>query len=391
MAKNNQICINMKPVYVTFVFDRKKVASSKREGAVEIRLTQARRTLYYNTGVRLLARQWHNGQVVGRADSIELQAQLDSQLQHVRKHIASMVQEDDLDLDTLLSRLREDQREELSFLDFAMQRTEIRCYGKSKDSRERYERFIKFLIGFGRIDTFSDVTEKAILDMEALLEKRKMKPSSRWSNYHRILNSFIIDAIDAGYMKKNPYKWLHIDKNKSKGGLGKYLTIEEFRRLENLHVIIPHLEKVRDLFVFQTYTCLSYTDLMKFDANLIYKVEGQPVYTAKRKKNGQEFTFLILPKAMKILEKYDKKLPVISNVKYNEYLKALALMGGIDKPISSHWARHTGATMLLNEGGLDMEVVAKVLGHSSTKITRQVYAKMLDDTIVKAMMKLQNK
>ena len=35
--------------------------------------------------------------------------------------------------------------------------------------------------------------------------------------------------------------------------------------------------------------------------------------------------------------------------------------------------------------GVDMEVVAKVLGHSSTKITRQVYAKLLDETVVDAM------
>ena len=102
-----------------------------------------------------------------------------------------------------------------------------------------------------------------------------------------------------------------------------------------------------------------------------------------------EFTFLILPPAMAVLKRYKNRLPIISNVKYNEYLKVVALMGGIDKPVSSHWARHTGATLLLNDGGLPMEVVSKVLGHSSTKITRQVYAKLLDETVVKAMKKVK--
>ena len=119
-------------------------------------------------------------------------------------------------------------------------------------------------------------------------------------------------------------------------------------------------------------------------------MSGHPVYTSHRGKTGQEFTFLVLPQAMEILRRYHNRLPLISNVKYNQYLKALALMGGIDKPISSHWARHTGATMLLNEGKLDMEVVAKILGHSSTKITRKVYAKLLDQTVVKAMMKVKS-
>ena len=60
---------------------------------------------------------------------------------------------------------------------------------------------------------------------------------------------------------------------------------------------------------------------------------------------------------------------------------------GIEKPISSHWARHTGATLLLNEG-IDMKIVAKICGHSSMKITEQVYAKLLDETVVEAVKKL---
>jgi site-specific recombinase XerD len=74
----------------------------------------------------------------------------------------------------------------------------------------------------------------------------------------------------------------------------------------------------------------------------------------------------------------------MTNQKYNEYIKALAGSAKIDKPVSSHWARHTGATMMLN-AGVNMEVVAKILGHSSTKITRRVYAKLLDETVTDAM------
>ena len=75
-------------------------------------------------------------------------------------------------------------------------------------------------------------------------------------------------------------------------------------------------------------------------------------------------------------------------MKYNEYLKIVAQTAGIDKPVSSHWARHTGATLLLNEG-VPMQIVSKICGHSSTKITEQVYAKLLDETVVDAISKLQ--
>lgn len=77
-------------------------------------------------------------------------------------------------------------------------------------------------------------------------------------------------------------------------------------------------------------------------------------------------------------------------MKYNQYLKLVAQAAGIDKQVSTHYARHTGATLLLNAGVL-MKIVSKICGHSSTKITEQVYAKLLDETVVEAIKKLQNK
>jgi site-specific recombinase XerD len=117
---------------------------------------------------------------------------------------------------------------------------------------------------------------------------------------------------------------------------------------------------------------------------MVEDVQGTKVYVGQRKKTSKTFTIPLLTPALKILEKYNNQLPLISNVKYNEYLKIVAQAAGIDKPLSSHWARHTGATMLLNDG-VDMKIVSKICGHSSTRITEQVYAKLLDETVVKAL------
>lgn len=115
------------------------------------------------------------------------------------------------------------------------------------------------------------------------------------------------------------------------------------------------------------------------------------VYVGNRAKTKQTFTIPLLSPALAVLKKYQNKLPVISNVKYNEYLKVIAQAAGIDKPVSSHWARHTGATLLLNESGMDLKTVAKICGHSSFKITEQVYANMLDDTVVDKMAAYEKK
>lgn len=129
---------------------------------------------------------------------------------------------------------------------------------------------------------------------------------------------------------------------------------------------------------------MSYSDLKKFDASKIVKVKGMKVYTGKRLKTGKPFTIPLLPPALKILSIYNNVLPIISNVKYNDYLKVVAQATGIDKPISSHWARHTGATLLLNKG-IDIKIVSRICGHSSIKVTEQIYAKLLDETVVKSM------
>lgn len=381
----------MKPIYIKVVFDRKKKASARREGSIEIRLTQMKRSAYFVTGIRLLPKNWHDGQIVHRVDAAELQQTLDLMVKHIRQTINEQMEAGTCTLDSVMAVVRQKEKGELSFLDFCQQRAEVRCYGRSADSRERYERFLRYLLQFGRIEKFADITDENILELDSHLAATGMKPYSKWQNYHRFLNSFILDAIDAGFLTRNPYRWLHIEKEKDLGGISKFLTLEEFEKIRDMALPTACLRRVRDLFVFQTYTCLSYVDLAAFDAGQIYDVSGHPVYTANRGKTGQEFTFMVLPQAMEILKRYNNKLPLISNVKYNQYLKALALMGGIDKPISSHWARHTGATMLLNEGKMEMEVVAKILGHSSTKITRKVYAKLLDETVVKAMSKMEKK
>lgn len=380
----------MKPIYIKLVFDRKKRSTATTPGAVEVRLTQDRRVLYFATGVRLLPRQWHDGQVVRRVDSAELQQQLDLLVKHIRQIINRLTEDGACSIDAVIAELRSRDHAELSFLDFAESRAKVRSYGKSEDSRERYERFLRWLTAYGEITYFSDIDDAHILAMDERLSATGMKPYSKWNNYHRFMNSFILDAIDAGYLQRNPYRWLKIEKEKSRGGLGKYLTMEELARIRALRPSTDSLCRVRDLFLFQTYTCLSYSDLATFDANKIIMINKHPCYTSSRAKTSKTFTFLILPQAMEILERYGRKLPIISNVKYNEYLKALALMADIDKPISSHWARHTGATFLLNEG-LSMEIVSKVLGHSSTKITREVYAKLLDETVIKAMAKIKMK
>jgi site-specific recombinase XerD len=75
---------------------------------------------------------------------------------------------------------------------------------------------------------------------------------------------------------------------------------------------------------------------------------------------------------------------VLSNQKMNSYLKEIADVCGINKPIAFHIARHTFATTVTLLNGVPIESVSKMLGHTNIETT-QHYAKILD--IIMALLK----
>lgn len=375
---------------ITLVYDRRKKASSTKKSSVEIRITYDGKQKYISTGVMLFPYQWKNGKIINCQDALQISQALDKLLTNVRQVILEMIEEDNIDIfaiQKIIERKKERKNLQLSFTLFCRQRSEIRKYGRTADSQARYDRFIRYFEEWGVIKEFKDINDKNIITFDEYLHSRNLKNSSIWNNYHRFLNSFIIDAIEEGYIQKNPYKWINIEKRRI-DSIERCLTLDEFNKIKNTKVPTESLSKVRDVFVFQTYTCLSYSDLKEFDIKNIHNIKDTKVYIGNRNKTSQPFTIPIVSEAWKILQKYNGKLPIISNVKYNEYLKIVAQSAGIDKPISSHWARHTGATLFLNKG-IPMEIISKICGHSSIKITEQVYAKMLDETVVDAVSKVK--
>lgn len=350
---------------------------------VEIRITYCNRQKYMSTGVMLYPDQWKSGRITNHPDIVQVSRILDTMVTDVREVILDMMKDGHIDLASIPDRI-EEKRKKTSFTDYCSQRAGIRKFGKRKDTQERYDRFMRHFTQWGGIRLFEDVSERKVLEYDKCLTAAGMKPYSRWNNYHRFLNSFIRDAIDEGLLRRNPYNWISLARSNHEPVTERYLTPEEFHRLRDMPMPTECIERVRDVFVFQTYTCLSYTDLRYFDYRKTSIVKGMTVYTGKRNKTGSPFIIPLLQPALNILYKYNKVLPVISNVKYNEYLKVAAQTAGIDKPVSTHWARHTGATLLLNEG-VPMQIVSRICGHSSTRMTEKVYARLLDETVVDAV------
>lgn len=376
---------------VSFVYNRYRKASATQNAVIEIRVYYQGKAKYMSTRIRVLPKEWQRGRVVNRVDAVILNKQLDKLLVDVRQIVYDMYEDGQIDIDAIPSRLMAKRKPNVTFLDFCEERTKIRKYGKAVDSQERYERFLRFLKEYGKIRTFYDLTEAKVMELDRYLKgQNNMKAKSRWNNYHRFLNSFILDAQKEGLLQLNPYDRVKIEKGSDFDGIDKYLTPEEFQKLRTATMPESRLERVRDLFVFHSYTCLSYHDLRAFDPKKIKEIDGKKLYVGHRGKTKIEYTIPLLAPALEILAKYGGKLPILSNVKYNEYIKEVVKVAGIDKPVTTHWARHTGATLLLN-AGVKIEIVSKVCGHSSIKMTEKIYAKLLPKTVVAAVNEIEEK
>ena len=205
--------------------------------------------------------------------------------------------------------------------------------------------------------------------------------------YMRKLKTILIYAIREGYITTNPISFkFHKDKVKTEP-----LTLEEVRRIRTKVLGSRSMENVRDLFIFQCYTGLAFYDMSSLTQKDI-KVDndGKEWIVKERIKTGVMAYIPVLPVVKEILVKHQYLLPTLSNQKYNSYLKEIQEVCGIKKTLHSHLARHTCGTLLLN-AGVDMLTVSKVLGHSSTKTTEAVYAKLLPSTIMQRVEEVSDK
>lgn len=195
------------------------------------------------------------------------------------------------------------------------------------------------------------------------------------------LQSVLLYCRDEGYIHNNPCR-VRVKKEKL---VYNPLSKEQIQRLKNKRIDNERLNNVRDLFVFQCYTGLSYSDMASLTKD---DIKGDMIIKNRRKTDVQS-VIPILDVAREILEKYNYKLPILSNQKYNCYLKELGDICDIEQELHTHLARHTMATICINNG-IDVNVIAKILGHSTIKTTLTIYAQFLTETVSKEKDKLND-
>ena len=391
----------MTKVYPTtrLVFDRKHVATKEKKGLVQLEVLYLRRRKWISTGIKVYADQWSDRNYVVRAmDSIALNDRLVNFKSKVDDWINELISEDRIftwdALEEMLSSVSINTKQKETFLQYVERRIDERN-DITESTKKNHRKLIASLEKFGRIVSFSDLTRANIADYYNYLQgivitkpdgsTHTMMQQTVYS-YMKFLKVYINDAIKHDIMRDSPMLGLKIKRGESEQG--KWLSVEELQRIEVYKPTSMSMQQVKDLFLVQCYSGLAYADLMNLSTSKIEDVDGVMTLSGERVKTHEPYFTAVLPALKVILEKYNYKLPKLTQQPYNLRLKILADAIGIDKPLASHWGRRTCGMLMLNKG-YPIEIVAKVLGHSDIRTTQKAYAHILNKTVVEAFKKIE--
>jgi integrase len=387
------------------IFDRKKKSNRDTEGLLEIRISASRKSYYISTGVKVLPKQWA-GIVINRYDAETLNERLGTMVRCVSEEVTRCISEKkEIDLTSIKEKIFEVKNPNASDKLLNWIDEQIAVLNVKKGTRAHYRVMQRRLEEFGQIKQWEDVTPENIYAFDAWLH-RLLKPQSKADiqagreqecitdvavyNYHRDLKSLLSRAVKMGKIDHNPYGPLRGEFKRKYNESTEFLTEEEIAAIESLRPMPgTQMATARDLFIFQIYTGLSYSDTQAFDIKDYKKVNGKWVNIGERIKTGVPYVSQLLPPVVDVLERYGWQAPKMINQTYNQCLKDIQHTLGISTRLHSHLGRHTFATwMHLN--GSPIEHVAKMLGHRNIQQTMR-YAKVVPTQIYEDFDKFEKK
>lgn len=238
---------------------------------------------------------------------------------------------------------------------------------KTCNTIRAYMSMLTQIRNFDRFVNVEDITP----DWLTLYEQHCRKQCGDGGTLKRIafVSVIIKEAIRRRLIDKDPFRIYKMPAKKNPPKT--WLTTDELARVEKLASTTPSeiLRNTAYWFLLSCYTGLRYSDIEKFDAKTMIQEGRLVLYTQK---SGEVVSIKLTSKIRELI-KITSKLPkVYSNQKSNQYLKAIAHVAKINKPLTFHIGRHTFGVQCANRG-ISQEVTAKLLGHSDLKTTAIYY------------------
>jgi integrase/recombinase XerD len=373
----------------TFKFYLNKAKEASGKAPIYLRIIVHRQKAEMTTGLMIMAKEWDSDKQRATKNQVintslnEIENRLYQVVTGFNKNNESYSANDlkeqlvnKAPVDHYLLEYFQKQIDKISSAD-QVEKSTIKSYQKAK---EYLSEFIR--TAYGKEDFRISMVDFSFISEFDLFLIGKGLQRNTITKHEKKIKSVLIKAQREKLLNDNPYQDFKL---KSTHGKRQYLLQEEIEMIIN-HPLADNesLKKVRDIFIFSVYTGLRFTDAMNLSISDLNKdVDGSMFIHMDQKKTSEPVLIPLLPIALQIIDKYDNKerlitgkvLPRISNQKMNSYLKTIADLCGIEKPLTHHIARHTCATTVLLASGMSMEVVSKWMGHRSVKTT-QIYGKI---------------
>ncbi|KAA6319696.1 Tyrosine recombinase XerC [termite gut metagenome] len=220
--------------------------------------------------------------------------------------------------------------------------------------------------------------------------KRKMKPGTVRARIV-LLNKVIRLALHRNFISRPPFEGFGLEKPQVQN---RSLSAEELERLINTSIKSPTQSFIRDLFIFSTFTGISYADLKKLTSkDIITEEDGSRWISTDRQKTKTTFHVKLLNIPIQIMERYrglatgGNVFPPMSLGQVNVGLKKVAKKCSIERTLTFHMSRHTFASQICLSQGVPIESLSRMMGHKSIHTTQR-YAHLNPEKIAGDMKKL---
>lgn len=273
----------------------------------------------------------------------------------------------------------------------AISNSTLKRYKCNKTLLEDFEQKTKHKLSLGKFDekTFNKL-------LKFCVEEREHSVNTVHRNIG-LLKTFLLWALNKKYSFNNSF----VNFKKPP----KFRTDEIALNIEQVEEIYAHdfsknkkFERVRDLFIFGCVTGMRFGNYSTISKN---DVQGDFIRVIDLKSKSKNLSIPLNNISKSILEKYDYKLPSISNQKMNEYIKdvfkELEFTQEIKKTmkygdqlveknsefwkrISSHTARRSFITIMKNKRVPD-KVIMSYTGHTSLEVFNAYYRPSEDDKV----------
>ncbi len=260
---------------------------------------------------------------------------------------------------------------------------------------KKYEQVKKVKLTFDKTDLtfYNSLVSYCITDLNL--------STNSIGNIIKNLKTFFHSAFEEGVHENLIYRSRYF-KKPSEESEAIYLSEAELQRMKMTILPNRHLDNVRDLFLLACYTGVRSQDYNKLNKESL--INNGTMLKVRTEKTDEEVIIPLHPIAKAILEKYNGTPRIISNQKFNEYIKDVCRIVGltesvtisrtcggkktrITKPkynfVSSHTARRSFATNAYKAGVPTLAIMA-ITGHRTekvflkyVKVTKEEHAKII--------------